>query len=496
MKRSARLIEQLLGQKNGEQDFQGSVTSVSTEDENITRLATRYAQAFSSAFSKKQFIVLCSVPVPLAQVINLGAWMAGFPVAYLDPAFSKSQLDHALSQLGASLNIGYPNCLSSPEEKFYWLTPGSDSEGNDNLSDWLQQNSSKAHLTPHNWQDDECATVIFTSGTTGMPKGVCHSIGNLTRSAQLFIQQFAIDSQDRLLNLAPLHTMSGLRTSIFVPLLVDCQLIENPSGTKLEDILNTIQHSRPTIIVSGPMFIRQISMLADKLDEELRSIRVLLSTGSKLDRRSRVLIWEKQRIPVLDYYGLTETAGLIIGEKVDYYNPELTSIGKACSGITVDLIEMEGISDPSGRMGQLRIYSPNLFLGYLGQPLVRMLYFDTGDLAFRDSDGNFHLKGRLDHGVKGVSTQWIFPEAVEKVLLERPDITDALVLSGHDKYDRGILHAKVVLAFSDTVNDGWINTLKLDIGKKLGPDYHFTEIKIVRAISRTVLGKLSSDKAD
>ena len=479
MKRSTGLIGDLLRQANG--------------NEKNFRLAVRYAQAFSNALSKNHYIVLCAVSVPLAQAISLGAWMAGFPVAYLDPALSKSQLDHALSQLGTTLNIGFPNCLSGPEEKLNWLAPDADGRASNNLSDWLQRHCSEAQFIPHEWQDDECAVVIFTSGTSGMPKGVCHSIGNLMRSAQLFIKQFAIVSQDRLLNMAPLHTVSGLRVSVLVQLLTGCQLTKTPKAGDLEDILNVIREAEPTVVISGPQLIRQIAQLADKLDNKLESIRVFLSAGAKLDCRSRVKIWERHRIPVLDYYGLTETAGLVIAGKLDHYNPELTSIGKACSGVTVDLAEVEGITDPSEEIGQLRIYSPNLFLGYLGESLHRRQYFDTGDLCMRDEAGNISLKGRLDHGVKASSNLWLFPQAVEQLLINRSDVADAFVRSEYDKYDRGFLRAKVVPANSEAIDDGWFTTLSKDIVDQFGPDYKAVEIEIASAIHRTALGKIIKD---
>ena len=462
-------------------------------DEPLVQLATRYAHAFSNALKEQQVVVLCNVSAPVAQAVTLGAWMGGFPVAFLNSTLTKAQLDHALLQLGPTLNIGRPDSLLRSKEGPVWLNPDAEGSNNHCLSDWLQQHFSAEPIIPHEWRDDDCAAVIFTSGSTGMPKGVCHSIGNLTRSAHLFIQQFSIDSQDRLFNLAPLHTMSGIRGSVLVPLLAGCQLMETLQEVDLENVLDLFLSERPTVFICGPNIFRQLALLADKLKDEFSSIRVFLSTGAKLDRRSRVRIWESHRIPVLDYYGLTETSGLIISENPDHFDPELTSIGKECSGVTVDLTEVKGFYEKEMTAGQLRIYSPNLFLGYLGEALLRKRFFDTGDLAVRDAAGNIYLKGRLDQGVKASSTLWLFPQGVEQLLIDRPDVVDASVRSGYDKYGRGTLLAKVVPRHPETIGDDWLATLGRNIVDQLGPDYNAVDFEIASAIPRTALGKIIKD---
>jgi len=239
-----------------------------------------------------------------------------------------------------------------------------------------------------------------------------------------------------------------------------------------------------------------VSTSAEELLVQLQSLR---DAGDKLSEGYEAipdpnwirLLPEKHRVPVLDHYGLTETI-FAIGEHVDHYKPDLDIIGQPPNGITVELTEVEGISDPELTVGQIRIHSPNLFLGYLGEPLARKRYFDTGDLGIRDAAGNIILKGRLDHGVKATSGLWLFPQAVEQLLVNRSDIADAHVRSEYDQYDRGILRSQVVPANPETVDEDWLTTLKQDIEGQLGPDYEAVEIEIVSAISRTAL-KISSN---
>jgi len=463
-------------------------------DENTTRLARRYARAFSHALKEKQYIALCGVSAPLAQAITLGAWMAGHPVAYINSTYTKTQLNEVLSQLGTSLNIGFPDCLALLENKKDWLAPDPDGVGDNNLFARLQPPADEEPFIPYEWNDDECAAVIFTSGSTGIPKGVCHSIGNLTRATKILIEHYSIGPHDRVTTLAPLHSLCGVRIFILLPLVTGYQPIEGPKESDLGSILSFFQDARPTVCICGPIFIRQLAMIADKLDDELSSIRALLSIGAKLDRRSRTRLWEKQRVPVLDSYGLTETI-FSIGEHADNYQPELDIIGRPFQGISIELIEVEGISDPELTVGQIRIHSPNIFLGYLGEQPVRKHYLDTGDLGMRDEAGNIILKGRLGHGVKASTGFWLFPQAVEQLLVNRSDVVDACVQSDYDQYHRGVLHAKVVPVNPETVDDGWLAILSQDIEDRLGRDYKAVDIEIASAIPRTALGKIIKDSA-
>jgi long-chain acyl-CoA synthetase len=478
--------------ENGEQVAGSCSIPLPKGDENTTRLATRYALVFSQVLKEKQYVALCNVPIPLAQAITLGAWLAGHPVAFINPGYTKTQLNGVLSQLGTSMHIGSPDCLASLENKNDWLSPDPEGTGDNNLFDRLQPPALEETIVPYEWRDDECAAVIFTSGSTGRPKGVCHSLGNLIRATNIFIKHYSIEPHDRVTTLAPLHSLCGVRIFILLPLVTGYPLIEGPNKSDLGSIFSFFQDVRPTICVCGPIFIRQIAMLAGKLDDELSSIRALLSIGAKLDRSSRTRLWEKQRVPVLDCYGLTETI-FSIGEHVDHYQPELDIIGKPFSGITIELVEVEGISDPDLTMGQIRIHSPNIFLGYLGEPPMRKRYLDTGDLGMRDAAGNIILKGRLGHGVKASTGFWLFPQAVEQLLVNRSDISDAHVSSGYDQYHRGVLFAKVVPANPKTADDSWLETLSQDIEDQLGTDYKAVDIEIANVIARTALGKIIKD---
>jgi long-subunit acyl-CoA synthetase (AMP-forming) len=126
-------------------------------------------------------------------------------------------------------------------------------------------------------------------------------------------------------------------------------------------------------------------------------------------------------IPVLNYYGLTETAGIVLGEKTGHRAQ--TNLPPPCEGVEVVLQSVED----SPTTFQLHVKSDNLFLGYLGENLYRRTSFHTGDLVRPAGKGGLTLIGRATEAVKSPSTEWIFPSLLENWLKERAYCTDAVV---------------------------------------------------------------------
>lgn len=446
-------------------------------DSTLRREVDRYAAAFAAGLAPGEAVLLCGIAPAVALPVTLGAWWAGHPVALLDPATPPQALGHAVERVGPALRVGRPLALP-PEAEGEWLAEG------DGLPTWCARHSGAALPAPATWRDDRCALVLFTSGSTGRPKGVCHSLGNMVRSAQAFCDQFLISAGDRLLNLAPLHTMSGARGSLLVPLLSGCTLLPAPAAPTLAEVVGALERSRPSVMISGPVLVRQMAMLAARLKPQLGVLRAILCTGARLDRASRVALLKECGVPVVDYYGLTETSGLVIAESIADYDPQASVIGRAIPGVRLELVAVEGMSGE----GQLRIRSPNLFLGYLGGPLARRDHLDTGDIARIDERGGVELLGRIDRGVKSASTQWIYPEVLERFLVAQPGVVDAHVVSAYDPYGRGELHAELVTEGA-AWDAGRLAALAESIARALGTSYRPATLQCVSGLARSPLGK-------
>ncbi len=330
----------------------------------------------------------------------------------------------------------------------------------------------------HTWPEDECAAILFTSGSTGLPKGVCHSRGNMLRSAELFVRHCNLREHDHLLCLAPIHTASGFR-ALLMPRFTDARItLYQPAGETFLKIINNIARSKPTAILCGPVFIHQVASYGMRLRESLRSVKILFSAGAALLQQDRDTIEACLPIKVWNIYGQTETAGIALADSAEYRST--SNLPHPCSGVRVSLEPNDAVSGTF----RLHIASPNLYLGYLGEPLCRRALHDTGDLVVPTASGDLSLIGRASNTFKAPSTEWLFPELLENWLKEQDYAEDA--------YVRGIpVHGgHGCEVWLDACRPYSRRDIEAEIAARFGGDYkpvHWHDCRIVR----TELGKIS-----
>ncbi|WP_215403823.1 class I adenylate-forming enzyme family protein [Janthinobacterium sp. JC611] len=298
------------------------------------------------------------------------------------------------------------------------------------LEDWMDLPSTPG-LSDHVIHPDDPAVILFTSGSTGVPKGVVHSQRALMQSGQLAATEFGWHDGDILLSLGDCHTMSGLRNPMVAALFAGASVYladENERGNVGKTLQATQRHG-VTVLATGPAWLAMLQRLPAHLTLHPASLRQIISTGATLQTSLHTALSERMRLTIIDYYGLTETGGLCM---LFQHRPGATQACGRPVGAVVQICDGEGRPLGSGQAGELRVHSNQLMLEYWGDPaqtaaIARDSWIHTGDIASHDGLGNITLLGRHDDQLKNEYGDIVHPAPLERTMCSYPRVREAAV---------------------------------------------------------------------
>jgi malonyl-CoA/methylmalonyl-CoA synthetase len=267
------------------------------------------------------------------------------------------------------------------------------------------------------------ALLVFTSGTTGVPKGALLSHGNLLASAQALVTAWHWEPDDRLVLALPLFHMHGLGVGVHGTLLAGASATIVPRFTP-EAVVDAASEQRATLFFGVPtMYVR---LLASPRSGELSRLRLCVSGSAPLAADVWTALEERIRQRVIERYGMTETIMNVSNPYDGDRRPG--SVGLALPGVQVRLHRPgdDGI-------GEIVLQGPNVFAGYWERPDATADAFDaggwfhSGDLGRFDADGYLRIVGRSkDLIITGGYI--VYPRDVEEVLLAHPAVADVAVV--------------------------------------------------------------------
>jgi len=368
------------------------------------------------------------------------------------------------------------------------------------FADWLDEaNSDITTVDNIVISNNDEAVILFTSGSTGTPKGVALSHGNLFRSGRLISETFHWESKDRFFGLGGLESMSGLRNSVVVPLLVGASVVVPKENTlnNVFGITESIANSRATFLGSNPSFLRQLVDYRDRIDRQLDSVKTIICTGNKLSDSLRRSFREKYKLPILNYYGLTETTGICISQRPFDSVIDVDTIGKPIDCIA-QIVDENGELLPIGEEGELRIFSENIMQAYFKNPeltnsVIKFGWFYTNDIACFDENGNIQLRGRKRNIIKIASDELIYIDEIQQ-FINQLDFVSEVVVCPYRKNDTEYMAAFVVINKKEVEHEVIKKKLRKEIQEKLGEKKLPKQIHFLPQLPYSDNGKLITKK--
>ena len=253
---------------------------------------------------------------------------------------------------------------------------------------------------------DDLATVIFSSGSTGEPKGVMLTHYNIASNIEQVGQTFMLDRKDTLLGVLPFFHSFGFTVTLWLPAVLGVGVAYHPSPLDLTAVSELVRDYRVTFLLATPTFLQAYMRRCSP--EDFGSLQFVVVGAEKLPERVAVAFEDRFGIRPLEGYGATECSPVVAVNTRDFRAPGFRQvgakrghIGHPLPGISVRIVDPDtGEPTPIGTPGLLLVRGPNVMKGYLGRPektaeVLQDGWYVTGDIATEDEDGFLTITDRL-----------------------------------------------------------------------------------------------------
>jgi len=375
------------------------------------------------------------------------------------------------------------------------VVSGADGHGYKKLSDELAGESEVfATAATH---ADEPAFWLYSSGSTGMPKGVRHLHSNLAATADTYARQvLGIREDDVCLSAAKLFFAYGLGNAMTFPMSVGASTILNSERPTPASMFSLMNRYNPTIFYSVPtLFSAMLNDETLKAERGGTRLRICTSAGEALPESVGKAWKARFGVDILDGVGSTELLHIFLSNAPG--DIKYGTSGRPVPGYQVRLVNEGGTDVADGEVGELLVDAPSAGEGYWNQRSKSRRTFEghwtrTGDKYVRDAEGRYTFCGRSDDMFK-VSGIWVSPFEVESALITHPAVLEAAVVPEADP--EGLLKPKAfVVPRTDANTEGLQEALKEHVKQKVGVWKYPRWIEFVDSLPKTATGKIQRFK--
>ena len=414
------------------------------------RRKARLLAGLVRSWTKRQNVGICLPTCKEFGVVYFGALMAGKTAVPLNYLLQRSELDFITrdSELDTIITVRYfSHLVGGLAQNTIYLE--------DLRSTWFKVRlaarkivagllgaSKLPALNP-----DDVATLLYTSGTTTTPKGVMLTHDNFMSNLDGCMKACFFDDRDIIFGALPLFHSFALSTALILPARLGV-LAVYMRRFQAGAALGLITQHRVTAVLAIPSMYRVLVRSMDKDKYDTRSLRLCVAGGEACPQELSVAFRKAFDRPLLEGYGLTETAPVLSVNSPERY--KLGTAGPPLPNVEIRIADEQGNPLPPGAEGEIWARGPNIMKGYYKRPdLTREAmtpdgWFKTGDLGRLDADGFLAITGRKKELIIS-SGENISPNEIEAVLMQHPKVFEAAVLPAADKMRGEVPKAYIAL---------------------------------------------------
>ena len=337
---------------------------------------------------------------------------------------------------------------------------------------------------------DQMAVLMFTSGTTGSPKGVMHCLNTLLACNIALAGRFGLDTNDTMLVCSPLGHMTGFAAGMLLGFKIGASVIFQDVWEPKRGI-GIMANEGVTYSAGAATFLADMCEAVAAGGQKPARLRKFLCAGAPIPPALIDRVYRELDLKVCSLWGMTESLSSTLTEPERALEKSSKTDGRPLEGVAVKVLRMDGSPAPVGEKGLLKVRGAQMCLGYYKrddmEPFDAEGWFDTGDMAYMDDEGYIRIDGRIkDIIIRGGENVPVFD--IENLLFKHPAVLSTAIVGYPDARLGERACAFVVLRPGQTLDLAGVQALMAE--NKVAKQYWPERIEIVADLPKTPAGKV------
>lgn len=418
-------------------------------------LSSRFASGLSNLGVKKGDVVSLGIPnCPEFAIALLGIAKTGAVTLPLNPMLKHKELSYIFDDCKVRCAVTFEDhariigpLQGSKEDDFFMIGLSGREEGIESTISDLTSIHPLQKSEPAPIFSQDLFLIVYTSGTTGHPKGVMLGHDNVLAVVRAVAQcHGGLDHDDRYVCFFPLTHITGIVNFLVNSFLTGSSMVLM-KRFDIREYLNCFDRHKATVMGAVTPVFMDILAIGDLDQYNFDSLKRITSGGASLPVTLYQRLKKQFGVPILEMYGMTENAATLTSNPL--YRQKMGSVGIALDSMAVKITGEGGDELPPGCIGEILAKGKGVMKGYLNRPgltqkALEGSWYHTGDLGKVDEDGFLYIVDRKDDMINAGAFK-IYPREVEEAILKHPEVTDCTVIKQDDERMGQIPVAFVVL---------------------------------------------------